>query len=821
MDKANKLFAIETDDIELVWRAPAPQKERVAGIGEYSGILEITQRRHGIELRTIRFIGTQGFEDSGLTLKDGPALHEQTNYSIFIQSKSDKPVSLTHANPNVCKSLVREQKHRLMFGTINFGSDVGLSKFTVNVDDKPEFDFVVEVFPTKLDYKSDYEQLVAEMQEYVAGLIYEYLRSTFRLSAPVLEKQTSSVEWLLLLKSVVDDLEKATSYIANRPTRDLVSDSHTTRIEKVKKLDSTLRKSILRGLGSGERIRINNLQVRQRVAHQNAAFSLHTPEHCWISTKLKRIHQRLALLQYIESQQEPNPRRNKIATELQELDDRIQRMRKLKPFAESDSLPPAGFASLRLLSATGYRECYRSCTILSLGLQIEGGHLDLSLKDISTLYEYWCYLAVVHLLAKRFNQPVQTADLVKEKGAGLEIQLKRGKRCSVAFKLEGGRRVDVTYNGTIGHFTLSDQRPDILITLKEPGWPAQHLLLDAKYRVRFEREFIQRFGAPGPDITAVNELHRYRDAILVSSGVESEKPKRTIIQAAALFPYREDIDGSFRNSKLWQSLAQMGVGAIPFLPGDKRYLTEWISSLSEQGGWSLADTAIGHIANEKSGDWRIAASEPILIGVLRPKIAAEHLQWILDNRCYYAPLHKNQKRQLTAKWVAIYVPSSLAKTGVIRQWARVINIDIKPRSEIQTPWTAGQDGGTMNVVYTLESFVDAPHVILNREGQRFSEPRWTTRLAFERATTLSELLLETEPEWKLYEQLKARGIQFKLTAAPATELAADQSHWRVWFELHSGHRIRYAGLHGFLIKDLIGAEQRVSDPFSVLFDSQD
>ena len=39
------------------------------------------------------------------------------------------------------------------------------------------------------------------------------------------------------------------------------------------------------------------------------------------------------------------------------------------------------------------REAYRACLVLSLGLRIEGGPLALSVKDLSLLYEYWCYLA--------------------------------------------------------------------------------------------------------------------------------------------------------------------------------------------------------------------------------------------------------------------------------------------------------------------------------------------------------------------------------------------------------------------------------------------
>jgi hypothetical protein len=73
-------------------------------------------------------------------------------------------------------------------------------------------------------------------------------------------------------------------------------------------------------------------------------------------------------------------------------------------------------------------------------------------------------------------------------------------------------------------------------------------------------------------------LHRYRDAIIENDclGEEKEGPGRTIVQAAAVFPYREQIEGEYRESLLWKSLEKIGIGAVPLLPGDDGYLREWL-----------------------------------------------------------------------------------------------------------------------------------------------------------------------------------------------------------------------------------------------------
>jgi len=90
---------------------------------------------------------------------------------------------------------------------------------------------------------------------------------------------------------------------------------------------------------------------------------------------------------------------------------------------------------------------------------------------------------------------------------------------------------------------------------------------------------------------------------------------------------------------------------------------------------------------------------------------------------------------------------------------------------------------------------------LNKEeqGQRFSSHRWTTGLALDRARRLEELLLETEPEWRLFEALKAMGIFFQLNPGPVKLIDPDNPSGRVWFEL-DGCNIRYGGSSGYIIK---------------------
>jgi len=824
-----KLFEIETEDVEISWSlATSSRQQSQLGIGYVEGSLEVKTLRREVVLSKVWRAEVPETVAFDVNLRLGPKLFEQTSYQIYVRSKLGKRIDLQHADPNIKNGLIFRDNGEVIHGAINFGSEVGFSRFTLVVDGQPEFDFIVEVFPTKLDYKSDYEQLVAETQDYVAGLVFEFIRSTFKLSMPVLAKQSSTVEWLLLLKMIVSELEQAADHIAHHPIRALEHEHQFVRFENIKKFDSFLRKAVIRGAGSGAHIAAGNFQVRQILPSKKNRFTLDTPEHRWIFTQLKRIKDKLTLLRTQEisrssgtRQREFTARRQEMIDQLERLEHRVLRLQRLEPFRISTETPPPGFASLQLLSAPGYRQCYKACTILSLGLQVEGGPVDLSLKEISSLYEYWCYLTLIHLLAEHTGLKVPVHQLVKSTHSGLQITLREGVSSEVRFDEQQGRRINVLYNPTFsGAPVVLKHRPDMLINIEEAEWPKLSLLLDAKYRIRFDDEYVRQCGAPGPDYDAVNTLHRYRDAIVEDEGLVGEKPKRTIVQAAAVFPFRDNDDYSFRDSKLWKSLDKVGIGAIPLLPANKLYFKEWLSSILSRGGWSIADQAIEHSASQRSRGWQIAAAEPVLVGVLKTNIAEQHFKWIVKNQTYYMPLLRKHPRQLAAKWVAIYLPQPLQVPGAVTHYAQVVDVSVRKRSDIVTPWTSTAQSEDLFAVYTLSPFTQLTNPIENRtsdsRGQRVSSVRWASRLSLERATILSELFLETEQEWRLYEELRAAKIEFYLEPSKPRALKEDSSGWRTWFVTKSGDRIRYAGIHGFIWEPKTGSYHHVPSVDAVL-----
>jgi hypothetical protein len=173
---------------------------------------------------------------------------------------------------------------------------------------------------------------------------------------------------------------------------------------------------------------------------------------------------------------------------------------------------------------------------------------------------------------------------------------------------------------------------------------------------------------------------------------------------------------------------------------------------------------------------------------------------------YYMPKADTQTRQFMATKIALYSPARLAGgpgPGAVTHVADVQSIDVVARGEIATPWRPTRRN-QLQVCYHLGPMEALERPILNRDaigrGQRMSSHRWSSMLALRRAREIRELLLETEPEWRLLETLRARGVDFTFDPLRPGLVDADNPTGRAWFEV-GPRRARYAGASGFAIED--------------------
>ncbi|EKK01081.1 protein containing DUF524 [Rhodopirellula baltica SH28] len=810
------LFRIATNRFTLDWHRVRESEHAVlAQSMPVMGRLRLVPHDDGLQWRDLMMrSGVPDALAADASDPNGPPLYEQTEYQLYLRGANDgDTVEIRHRDPVITRALNSQENGRVVHGSVNFRGQIGRSLFSIYVNGKRTLDFEVEVFPTKIDYESDYQDIVADVQSILTNLAYEYLRSTHQMGKLSGDRPPSKLEWLVLIEQIIDELDTAMNHIAQRPTRGLVRRERTTRLERIRRVDSRVRSQVRRGLGKGSLVRLGGLSVREQITERPAELTLDTMEHRWLRNQLVDIQRTLGQIANIyDNEAELSSRRKRTSEGITRLKSRVSRLLNLEPIKEADGDPLMGFASLQLVSAPGYREAYRLLMFLKMGLRLEGDLIQLAVKDLEVLYEYWTYLTVVRIIQDEHGPPQNLDSLFRVRSSGLSVQLKQGETQQVAFAAGKHRKIRVKYNPQFANqdTTLIPQNPDILIRFEEDGWPIIQLVADAKYRIDATDKYRQQFKSFGPPTDAINVLHRYRDAILEIDQTESDALglKRSVVQAAALFPMNLSLDSDFRDSRLWQSLERLGVGAIPVLPSNTAFLKEWLLSAVRQGGWSMADRAIASSADERSRDWRIAASEAVLIGTLRSPGTQEHLDWVVSERVYYQPYAKTQPRQHHVKQVAIYTPASLGNPG-IRHVADVQSFEFVDRKDIATPWQPRRNEPM--VLYRL-----SPIRAMNRDikftTQDFmpAQGRWTTRLGLERARSVSEVALETEPEWRLLEWLHATKRTFSIRLDSARNQDAQNPKGRAWFHFESGDRVRFDGKNGFLWRPAEGEERYFS-----------
>jgi hypothetical protein len=134
-----------------------------------------------------------------------------------------------------------------------------------------------------------------------------------------------------------------------------------------------------------------------------------------------------------------------------------------------------------------------------------------------------------------------------------------------------------TYNRSSGdvHTATTDNRPDIVLTIRKSNGFELTYLFDAKYRVTDDDEFTNEDiieintlkAADYPPTDAINQMHRYRDAIYYGErhdGIRLHSAKE-IIGGYILFPGRGD-DEAVRNRYFYKSIESVNIGAFPLLP---------------------------------------------------------------------------------------------------------------------------------------------------------------------------------------------------------------------------------------------------------------
>jgi predicted component of viral defense system (DUF524 family) len=211
----------------------------------------------------------------------------------------------------------------------------------------------------------------------------------------------------------------------------------------------------------------------------------------------------------------------------------------------------------------GYKDVLRHHLALRAAARIpfDRGTVEklLGLKDVATLYELWCYFAVVDAVGEIIGRRPDYADAMRHQdqvdlGHGFRVAWNDGP--SVYYNLS------FTPKKSSPHCSASLWlRPDIVVDIERDGQRELHAF-DAKLRIEGvppsgECDDLEDDGADTNPLSFKNDdiakMHAYRDALSHVRSARVLYPGHAVCEFPALEPDARDTDG---------------VGAVPLIPGD-------------------------------------------------------------------------------------------------------------------------------------------------------------------------------------------------------------------------------------------------------------
>jgi hypothetical protein len=281
--------------------------------------------------------------------------------------------------------------------------------------------------------------------------------------------------------------------------------------------------------------------------------------------------------------------------------------------------------SLVLQRATGYSQVYRTWNLLRRAYSLNDGIYRLQSKDIATLYEIWCFIEVSHIVREQLgisSEEMEHRNRMEMNGV-FTWELGKGEHSRILFRKDGVELAELVYNpknsdkedDKVGIENVESrtgpQKPDIVLQLRkddlQKGMKMTYLF-DAKYRIDGNVN-----GVDTPPNDAINQMHRYRDAIYYRD-YDSSQLKKEVIGGYILFPG----DGApldVAKARFQRSLKEVNIGAFPLRPKDERnrvLLETFIKELIEE----KSARTISNVIPQKGAF--VEVGDRVLIGVVRP-----------------------------------------------------------------------------------------------------------------------------------------------------------------------------------------------------------
>lgn len=504
---------------------------------------------------------------------------ENTDYPLHVQCLHEGVV-LQSLNIGREKNEHVAAEDEIIFGTINYKNQVGRTDIHIQylLDGKPkELSFSTEVLSYKMDYRTDMRDVIRDIEEEFAMLSYSFLKETYLTFRQSNEEPTDLI-WWQIFRDCFSKITDATRLIISNPKRRLQTNVRYERAERMPYMPPELENEFEEFKDEPAHLyRMEEMYLsKDTIENRFLKYAILS-----ITDRFKRVQQNVLSVLKADNM--------KIRQEIEAMDETLISLQNDPFFRGIGTFRGFTQDSLVMKQAAGYRDIYEQWIILQCGYDLQEGILQLEVKDISELYEIWCFIKVKNMV----EHILRGKATIDKKGSGMEGNFVRtliqGSKSEVRFFESENPDVQLAslmYNATtddeenvrdesIGskntdiegtRSITTEQRPDIVLCLSKKNDGVRYTyLFDAKYRLR-DTTIPYLNGVDVPPVDAINQMHRYRDAIYYQGKNADDGLKREVIGGYILYPgniSREKFEGSYYH----RSVDEVNIGAFPLKPG--------------------------------------------------------------------------------------------------------------------------------------------------------------------------------------------------------------------------------------------------------------
>lgn len=175
LDHTDFTLVIECNNLESTFSKASKRQSQILNATSYS-VNEGDISIYNFESRTLQKL---------IDNKTYPLIFENKDYFIGITFKDRAVVKSPYIYSKlkeVEEKFFYREELGFLAGTINFGNDLGKSHLVIRFTKDnllKEINLEFEVFPTKLNYRSDYEKIVSDIEKEYPYLVLDFLKKTY------------------------------------------------------------------------------------------------------------------------------------------------------------------------------------------------------------------------------------------------------------------------------------------------------------------------------------------------------------------------------------------------------------------------------------------------------------------------------------------------------------------------------------------------------------------------------------------------------------------------------------------------------------------